>query len=366
MPSLRPIRNSGWGVRPPYSRPTATTSSPSVAIPHFVRPNSRSSRSQIAYAANSRSCSRNARRTARSVVERATSEPRWPTAIVAISPPPRGPAAGRRPVPRRRARHPRVGALDRRRRSPPRTGAAASPRSVTIAAHESRRRHVLDGVASRRAHGRDARSRRREDRPGRALLELHGGPVGRRRIHGDGRHADHERHAGRRRRQRQRVGPGGRDHVAVGGDPVGPHEHDVDVARRDPPGRRGIGDHRVGHAGLAQLPGRDPRALETRPRLRDEHRDLALGVVRRDDRRQRRPELAAAHRARCCRTSARAACRRRSPASPSSAASAWPTSAPCASEASATIASASACSSRRRSSRRRPRCPAAPRRRASG
>ena len=91
MPAGSPITNIGCGVRPLYSMPTATGSSPAIAIPQRVRENSRSPRSQIAYAANSRSRSRNSRRRTRSVVLRAATAVRVPIAAVAIRPrPPRG------------------------------------------------------------------------------------------------------------------------------------------------------------------------------------------------------------------------------------------------------------------------------------
>ena len=123
MPSDRPITNIGWGVRPPYSRTTEISSSPAVAMPQRVRGNSRSPRSQIAYAANSRSRSRNSRRSTRSTVLRASTPGREPIAAVAISP--RPPRAWRRT--RRRAasgtrRAARRSWEPRRSRSPPGRG----------------------------------------------------------------------------------------------------------------------------------------------------------------------------------------------------------------------------------------------------
>ncbi len=50
MPSGRPITNSGCGVGPLYSRTSDTGESPAQATPQRVRENSRSSRSQSAYA----------------------------------------------------------------------------------------------------------------------------------------------------------------------------------------------------------------------------------------------------------------------------------------------------------------------------
>ena len=69
-----PITNSGWGDRPWYSSTTATGRPCSSATPQRVRPNSRSSRSHRAYAANRRSVPRNSASISRSRVAR-TSRP---------------------------------------------------------------------------------------------------------------------------------------------------------------------------------------------------------------------------------------------------------------------------------------------------
>ena len=238
MPSLRPITNSGWGVRPPYSRPTATTSSPSVAIPTACAPNSRSSRSQIAYAANSRSCSRNARRSGavggRAGDERAAladgDRGHQPTASAATA----RVAVGTR----RRRRCGRRGRRGRRREHGRDRGLERRPQRAALGddrGDQGRRRHGPGpGCGPSVPSGATRVPAAREDRPGPALLELGGGAVGERRVDGDGGDADDERDAGRRRREGQRVGAGGRDHVAVRGDPVGADQHGVDLARRDP------------------------------------------------------------------------------------------------------------------------------------
>ena len=57
--------------------------------------------------------------------------------------------------------------------------------------------------------------------------------------------------------------------VAVRGDPVGAGEHRVDLAGRHERRRGGVDDHRVRDAGRLELPRRQPRTLEQRPRLVD-------------------------------------------------------------------------------------------------
>ena len=52
----------------------------------------------------------------------------------------------------------------------------------------------------------------------------------------------------------------------------------------------------MGHAGLCELPRREPRALEIRPRLVDPDMDLATVVVGHLDDAERGPELAAGER----------------------------------------------------------------------
>ena len=57
--------------------------------------------------------------------------------------------------------------------------------------------------------------------------------------------------------------------VAVGGDPVGADEDDVDLAAGHQVAGRDVRDERVRHAGLGELPGGEPGALEVRPGLVD-------------------------------------------------------------------------------------------------
>ena len=84
--------------------------------------------------------------------------------------------------------------------------------------------------------------------------------------------------------------------VAVGSDPIGADQHNVDLATAHQEPGRDVRDQRVCDAGLGQLPGGEPRTLEIRPRLVDPDHQLALGVMGRLDDPQRRPELAAGER----------------------------------------------------------------------
>ena len=165
MPSGSPMTNRGCGVRPPYSMRDGDRPLAVVAMPHRVRGNSRSPRSQIAYAANSRSRSRYSRSSTRSAVLRATSDPREPTATVAITAPAMGivpdaaapraagggggdAARGGRPPLRGPAPAPR----------PPATRRRSTPSSVTIAVTSAAGTRSWTRVADRRPLGRDARA----------------------------------------------------------------------------------------------------------------------------------------------------------------------------------------------------------------
>ena len=57
--------------------------------------------------------------------------------------------------------------------------------------------------------------------------------------------------------------------VAVGGDPVCARDDAVDLAAAHQVRGGRVGDHRVRDAELLELPGRQPRALQQRPRLVD-------------------------------------------------------------------------------------------------
>ncbi len=69
------------------------------------------------------------------------------------------------------------------------------------------------------------------------------------------------------RQHRQPVGADLIGEVAVGADPVGTEQHDIDFGLPHQRGRRGIGDQRARDSGVPQLPHREPGALEQRPRL---------------------------------------------------------------------------------------------------
>ena len=110
------------------------------------------------------------------------------------------------------------------------------------------------------------------------------------------RRADVERDAVPRREHGQRVGADLVGGVAVGGDPVGADEDDVDLAEgHQVPGGH-VGDERVRDAGLGQLPGRQPGALQVRPGLVDPDVDRPLGMVGGLDDAERGPVLAAGQR----------------------------------------------------------------------
>ena len=100
------------------------------------------------------------------------------------------------------------------------------------------------------------------------------------------------------REDRERIRPDLVRGVAVGGDPIGADEDDVDLAAAHQVPGGDIRDQRVGYAGLSKLPGREPRALEVGPRLVDPDGQLAPGVVGRLDDPERGPELAARERSR--------------------------------------------------------------------
>ena len=76
--------------------------------------------------------------------------------------------------------------------------------------------------------------------------------------------------------------------VAVGRDPVGAGEDGVDLTGRHQRRRRRVGDHGVRDAGRLELPGRESRALQQRPRLVDpDVLEQARAPTRRAARRRR-------------------------------------------------------------------------------
>ena len=153
-------------------------------------------------------------------------------------------------------------------------------------------------VADLRVGRRDADAAEREHLVRLALLDRDGGAVGRREIHGAGRGADVERDAVTGREDGQGVGPDLVRRIAVRRDPVRPDEDDVHLAAGHQVARGHVGDERVRDAGLGQLPGGQPRALEIGPGLVDPDVDGPVGVVGRLDDPERGPELAAGQRPR--------------------------------------------------------------------
>ena len=96
---------------------------------------------------------------------------------------------------------------------------------------------------------------------------------------------------------RERVRPDLVRGVAVRRDPIGADEDHVDVASgHERPGGH-VRDERVPHAGLLELPCRQPGALEVRPRLVDPDLERPLRRVGGLDDPERRPELPARQRA---------------------------------------------------------------------
>ena len=102
-----------------------------------------------------------------------------------------------------------------------------------------------------------------------ALLDRDLRAVARRRVDRRARRGDVERDAVVRRSDGEPVGADLVRGVAVGRDPVGADDDAVDPpAAHQMRGRR-VGDHRVRDAERLELPRRQPRALQQRPRLVD-------------------------------------------------------------------------------------------------
>ena len=317
MPSSWPITKSGCGVGPLYSRTTAIGRSPFHATPQRVRLNSRSSRSQSAYAAYSRSRSRIERSRALSVVARgddraATAHDHGCHQVGHLS---RGAvgrsvgaavasAGGVGSSPRSRARgspasRPSERAPTRSRHGAPRSyGARTTPSSVTMPVMSSAGVTSKAGLRTSVPGGAMRTPRNSVTSSWRRSSIGMSGAVGRRQVDRRGRRDDVERDAVARRQHGQGVRPDLVGRVAVGRDPVRPDEDDVDLAARHQVAGGDVGDERVRDAGLGELPGRQPRSLEVRPRLVDPDVDRPLGMMRGLDDAERRPELAGGERPR--------------------------------------------------------------------
>ena len=319
MPSSRPITNSGCGVGPLYSSTRAIGSSPSQAIPQRVRANSRSSRSQIAYAAYSRSRSRKAR--SRRLVGRRPGDDRaapadrdgghqsataagWAWRRRRSVGPGVGCRGRRRLVGRaagRIARKPGIDAQRSRARSvasrrPASNGPRRTPSSVTMPVISSAGVTSNAGLRTSVPGGAMRTPRNSRTSSAAALLDHDRRAVRRREVDRARRGADVERDPVPGGEHGQRVRADLVGGVAVGRDPVGTDEDDVDLAARHQVPGGHIGEQRVRDAGLGQLPGRQPGALEVGPRLVDPDVDRATGMVRRLDDAERGPVLAAGQR----------------------------------------------------------------------
>ncbi len=94
-----------------------------------------------------------------------------------------------------------------------------------------------------------------------------------------GRRGHHERHAVARGEHRERVGADLVGDRAVGGDPVGAHDHAVDPAAGQEGRRRRVGQQGDGDAVLDGLPRGETRTLQNRPGLAGEQHGQATLFV---------------------------------------------------------------------------------------
>jgi hypothetical protein len=102
-------------------------------------------------------------------------------------------------------------------------------------------------------------------------------PSGNLRVEGGERRGDVERHAVPPREHGERIGADLVRHVAVGGDAVGPHDHEVDFAASHQVAGHVVRDERAGDAFLHAFPGREACALQVGARLaRDDRNPLLL------------------------------------------------------------------------------------------
>ena len=158
----------------------------------------------------------------------------------------------------------------------------ATPRSVTSAQTSSA--GVTSNAGLRTAvpgHGQE-RAQRAPHLVRGALLDLDPVAVGQRQVERRRRPRGDERHARRARGQRQPVGPDLVRDVAVGGHAVEAGDDGVDLAAAQQPGGGGVDEQRMVDPEPAQLPDRQPRALQQRPRLAREHPHGAPVGERRD------------------------------------------------------------------------------------
>ena len=107
---------------------------------------------------------------------------------------------------------------------------------------------------------------------GGAVLHHDRGAVGRREVDRRTRRGDHERDAVVVREHGERIGADLVGDVAVRGDAVGAHHHEVDLAPRHQRPGRAVDHDRVRDPEPVELPRRESRALEHGPGLVDPHR----------------------------------------------------------------------------------------------
>ena len=291
MPSGRPIRNSGCGVSPPYSRPMATelvarTARRPSGCARTRGPRGRRSRTprtggraRGTPAGGRGPRSRARRRSDRGVPRRRPSSSAWSSRSPMVGRPRRPTVAASgsarpRPSPRAaRIRSPIRGSAAQRAWSAS-TAPAIARRTAPEARPPRSRCRVMSsaGVTSNggfergRPVRRDRHAADLEDLVGGALLDLDGGTVGGRRIERRHRRADEERHAV----------PGGEHAPADTSRACSPCRRSA--ATRSAPtritstspaamsvaGGRRPGSSVCGHARLLQLPGREAGALEVR------------------------------------------------------------------------------------------------------
>ena len=255
-------------------------------MPQRVRSNSRSSRSQIAYAAYSRSSSRNVaqeRPVGRGPGHDAAAPAdrdrgHQPTSAMEAARSVERPAAARSRE--HRGRHGMASpGLATAAARPASNGPRMTPSSVTMPVMSSAGVTSKDGLRTSVSGG--AMRTPRNDRTSSGLRSSIGmaAPSGRLEVDRARRRADVERDAVAGREHGQRVRPDLVGRVAVGRDPVRADEDDVHLAAGHQVTGRDVRDERVRHAGLGQLPGRQPGALQVRPGLVDPDVDGPLLVV---------------------------------------------------------------------------------------
>src|SRR5438477_92798 len=183
-------------------------------------------------------------------------------------------------------------------RPPPSSARAVAERRVLDAAigdegrHVAGRRHVERGVQRGGLGGGDEAAGHALHLFGGALLDRDARAVGERDVDGGGGRGAVEGYPVVQRQHRERIGADLVREVAVRGNAVGPDDHEIHLRLAHQRSRRAVGDHGARDAGVHQLPGREPRALQHRARFVDEDLHVATCTVREIDGRERRPDPA--------------------------------------------------------------------------